>query len=57
MSAIIPQVGQEFSTEFEQGCVCVSEIRDGWFDALDSEGVKCRFHPAMVTSVSQAFTR
>lgn len=44
--------GTVFSTPFETGCVVETEPdRDGAFDALDSEGVSCRFCVAMVTEV------
>lgn len=49
--ALIP--GAVFSTPFESGCLVVSAPDDeGSFDALDSDGVLCRFSLQMVEQVT-----
>lgn len=42
-----------FDTPFESGCVALESPNEfGGFDAVDSEGVVCQFHVAMVVGES-----
>jgi hypothetical protein len=44
--------GDVFATEFETGCVCMTEPDEfGMFDGLDSDGVLCSYMVSMVVKV------
>lgn len=50
--------GDVFNTDYEQGCVVVTEPDElGNFDALDSDGVLCSFSLVMVRQIDGVLIR